>query len=399
MINPRRDKYMIFSEGTMASLGLKNRIVRSATWDIPVTVTRNVPDDVVDYYKTLTLGGSGMIITGDFPVTPDGPINASTSFSSVKVSGLEKIAEIVHKTDDRCRIIAQLNTGYVGKAPSERHSPFRKYPIPALDEDEIRVIIECFAQGVIQAKSLGYDGVQFHAAHGTLLCDFLSPYANKRQDDYGGTVKKRGRAIKEIVALARHYVGDFPILIKANCTDYVEGGIDINSFPEIALEIERAGIDAIEISGGRYDCLVRSEEELGFRPMPGAESHTRINSVDKQSYFYPYAEKLNLSIPIILVGGNKDVEHLEKMLKNGKVDFTAMCRPFICEPDLPNRWLMGEGKNVAKCISCNSCIYDMYMNVINKRARITRCLYKEDRKEYKKAQQWLSSWVESHKVQ
>ncbi len=395
----RRDNYRIFSKGVIAGLRMKNRIVRSATWDVPVTVTRNVSDDVVDYYKTLALGGAGMIITGDFPVTPDGPLTDSTSFSDVRVGGLEKIADTVHRTDERCRIIAQLNTGYVGKTPSERRSPFRKDPTPALAEEEIKIVIKCFAQGIIQAKSLGYDGVQFHAAHGTLLCDFLSPYANKREDDYGGTVKKRVKIIREIVTLARKEVGDFPILIKANCTDYIEGGVDIDSFPEIAAEIEHSGIDAIEVSGGRYDCLVRSKEELGFRPVPGAESHTRINSLDKQSYFYPYTEMLNLSIPVILVGGNKDVEYLEKLLSFGLVDFMAMCRPFICEPGLPNRWLSGEEKSVAQCKSCNSCIYDMYMNFINKNARITRCLYKEDKDEHKRAQKWLSSWVENHKVQ
>ena len=398
-IGIRRDNYKIFSEGKIAGLHLKNRIVRSATWDVPVILTRNVPDDVVDYYRAITLGGAGMIITGDFPVTPEGPLTSSSSFDDVGVTGLEKIADIVHETDGRGKVIAQLSTGYIGKAPSLRQSPFSKNPTPALSEKEIKVIIECFAQGVIKARSLGYDGVQFHAAHGTLLCDFLSPYANKREDDYGGTVRKRVRIINEIVTLARQEVGDFPILIKANCTDYIEGGVDIDSFPEIALEIELAGIDAIEISGGRYDCLVRTEEELGFRPMPGAESHTRINSVDKQSYFYPYTENLHLSIPIVLVGGNKDVEHLERLLKNGRVDFMAMCRPLICEPDLPNRWLSGKGKNVAQCISCNSCIYDMIRNFTDKHARITRCLYREDKGEYKTAQKWLSSWVEKHRVQ
>jgi 2,4-dienoyl-CoA reductase-like NADH-dependent reductase (Old Yellow Enzyme family) len=372
--------------------------VRSATWDVPITLTREVSHEVVDYYRTITLGGAGMIITGDFPVTPDGPLTSSSSFDDMGVSGLEKIADIVHKTDKRCKVIAQLNTGYVGKAPSQRQSPFSKNPAPALSEKEIEVIIECFTRGVFKAKSLGYDGVQFHAAHGTLLCDFLSPYANKREDDYGGTVRKRVRIIKDIVALARQHVGDFPLLIKANCTDYFEGGIDVDTFPALASEIQDVGIDAIEVSGGRYDCLIKTEAELGFRPVPGPGSHTRINSVDKQSYFYPYTENLHLSIPVILVGGNKDVEHLEKLLNNGRVDFMAMCRPLICEPDLPNRWLSGKGKSVAQCISCNACIYDMHMNFVNKNARITRCLYKEDKREYKKAQKWLSSWVENHRV-
>lgn len=394
----RRDNYKIFSEGKISNMNLKNRIVRSATWDIPVTLTRDVPDYVVDYYRDITRGGAGMIITGDFPVTTDGKLNKSSTFDDVKVSGLEKIAEIVHETDSQCKVIAQLSTGYISKAPSERKSPFRKEPIPALTEDEIKIVIRCFVQGVIRAKSLGYDGVQFHAAHGTFLCDFLSPYTNRREDDYGGTIKKRVKIIREIMSAAREEVGNFPILIKANCTDYIKGGIDIDSFPELALEIERAGIDTIEVSGGRYDCLVRSEEELGFRSVPAAESHTNLNTVEKQSYFFPYAEKLNCSIPIILVGGNKDVEHVEKLLRKGKVDFIAMCRPFICEPNLSNRWLLGKGSSAADCISCNSCIYDMYMSVIKKEPRITKCLYKKDKDEHKKAQKWLASWVENRRV-
>jgi 2,4-dienoyl-CoA reductase-like NADH-dependent reductase (Old Yellow Enzyme family) len=250
---------------------------------------------------------------------------------------------------------------------------------------------------VKRARDLGYDGVQFHAAHGTLLCDFLSPYTNKRTDDYGGTTENRVRIISEIVAGARNEVGDYPILIKANCTDYIVGGTNIDTFPELALQIEGAGIDAIEVSGGRYDCLLRSEEELGFRPVPAAESHTRINSIEKQSYFYPFAEKLNCTIPIILVGGNKDVENVEKLLQKGKVDFIAMCRPIICEPNLANRWLQGRGKSRAACRSCNSCIYDMFMNMNKRKPRVTRCLYREDKKEHGKAQKWLSSWVANHR--
>jgi 2,4-dienoyl-CoA reductase-like NADH-dependent reductase (Old Yellow Enzyme family) len=393
----QRDNYKIFSEGQIAGLNLKNRIVRSATWDVPVTVTKDVPDVVVDYYRELTLGGSGMIITGDFPVTPESEFTAATSYSDVRVTGLERIADVVHKTDDRCKVIAQLNTGFIRKAPSERVSPYTGRTIPALTEEEIRVLVKCFAQGVKKASDLGYDGVQFHAAHGTLLCDLLSTYTNKRTDDYGGTTKRRIRVIRDIVSKAREKVGAFPILIKANCTDYMPGGIDMDSFPELAFQIERAGIDAIEVSGGRYDCLLRSEEELGFRPVPGAESHTRINSIEKQSYFYQYTEGLHCSIPIILVGGNKDVEHVERLLQKGKVDFIAMCRPLICEQELPNRWLSGKGKNSAECISCNSCIYDMIMNASKGESKITRCLYKRDKKEHKRAQKWLASWVEKHR--
>jgi 2,4-dienoyl-CoA reductase-like NADH-dependent reductase (Old Yellow Enzyme family) len=224
---------------------IKNRIVRSATWDVPVTLTRKVPDIIVDYYRELTRGGSGMIITGDFPVTPDGELRETTTFSDVNVRGLERIAEIVHKTDARCKVVAQLSTGYLPRAPSTRMSLFTGRTIPGLTKEEIRILIKCFAEGVKRARDLGYDGVQFHAAHGTLLCDFLSPYTNKRSDDYGGTAKKGVRVIRDIVSAARKEVDDFPILIKANCTDYIPGGLDMESFPELALEIERAGKDDI----------------------------------------------------------------------------------------------------------------------------------------------------------
>src|SRR5208283_5097671 len=86
------------------------------------------------------------------------------------------------------------------------------------------------------------------------------------------------------------------------------------------------------------------------------EARTRINTRDKQSYFLTYAEKLNLSIPVILVGGNKNIEHMEQIMGEGKVDFFSLSRPLICEPNLPNRWLEGQGSATCECLSCNLCI-------------------------------------------
>lgn len=102
-------------------------------------------------------------------------------------------------------------------------------------------------------------------------------------------------------------------------------------------EIENTGVDAIEVSGGVWDCLVRSEEELGFPPVLIPESRTRINAAEKQSYYYDYVKNIGLSVPLILVGGHRNIERMENLLKVGKVDFLSLCRPLICEPDLPNR--------------------------------------------------------------
>jgi hypothetical protein len=193
--------------------------------------------------------------------------------------------------------------------------------------------------------------------------------------------------------------GDRGVHIKLNGTDYLPGGTDMDNVPELAREIEKAGVDAIEISGGMWECLVRSEEELGFRPVPSAESQTRLRDPTRQSYFLPYAERLSLSIPIILVGGNRDVERLEAILRQGSVDLIALCRPLISEPDLPQRWRQGRGSSGTDCISCNSCLYDMYTRLERGEPGIATCLVKQDLSRVEEAGRWLRTWVKENAIQ
>jgi 2,4-dienoyl-CoA reductase-like NADH-dependent reductase (Old Yellow Enzyme family) len=228
------------------------------------------------------------------------------------------------------------------------------------------------------------------------LSKFLSPHTNRRQDEYGGSVANRVRVVREIVSQARERVGDLPILIKANSTDYLEGGVDLDTFPDLARELQDAGIDGIEVSGGMWECLARPEEELGFRRVPAPESHTRIHKPEQQSYYLEYAEALDLSIPVILVGGNRDVEHLEEILQRGRVDLISLCRPLISEPDLPQRWLEGRGKSGTDCISCNSCLHEMFVHPGRPSPGLVRCIMKQDKEQHKEAQRWLAAWVEEN---
>jgi 2,4-dienoyl-CoA reductase-like NADH-dependent reductase (Old Yellow Enzyme family) len=160
------------------------------------------------------------------------------------------------------------------------------------------------------------------------------------------------------------------------------------------MEVEKAGVDAIEVSGGLRDCLVRSEKELGFPPVFPPESQTRIALPEKQSYFLKYVESLDLQIPVILVGGNRDVERLESIVRQGGVDFISLCRPLICEPGLPNRWRAGQGKSGTDCTSCNSCIYDQIVSYREGRLGVARCLLKEDPQQVKIARKWLTSFAQ-----
>jgi 2,4-dienoyl-CoA reductase-like NADH-dependent reductase (Old Yellow Enzyme family) len=205
-------------------------------------------------------------------------------------------------------------------------------------------------------------------------------------------VADRVRIVREIVSKARDKVDDFPILIKVNCTDYLEGGIDFDNFPELALEVQRTGVDAIEVSGGTMDCLVRTEEELGFRPVPIAEAHTRIGRAQKQSYFLRYIEAVDLDVPVILVGGNRDIERLEGIVQEGHADYIGLCRPLISEPGLPNRWLEGRGSPGTDCISCNSCLLAFMTG------GLPACVLKQDKARFREMQAQLALWVDEHRV-
>jgi 2,4-dienoyl-CoA reductase-like NADH-dependent reductase (Old Yellow Enzyme family) len=351
------------------------------------------------FYRDLAAGGVGLIISGDTPgfliEMLDDPSLKRRTIQDMYFDAFGSVADEVHRVAPECKMIMQLGGPGRGNGigPSDVPTPFREGSVKPLSVDEIQMITDAFAETISRVKESRLDGVQIHGAHGHgVLQAFLSPYSNRRADAYGGSAANRAQIIRELVSKARDRVGDYPILIKMNCTDHVEGGIDLDTFPEMAKEIERTGVDAIEVSGGSLDCLVRSEEELGFPPIPPAEARTRIGTPEKQSYYLEYVKGLRLDIPVILVGGNRNVERLEGIVQRGDADFVALCRPLINEPDLPNRWLEGRGSPTTDCISCNSCI------IAALSGQGPRCLFKHDKEQYKAAQEWLVSYVKDHRV-
>ena len=366
-----REQYRLFREGQIGNISVANRLVRSATFDPPVWRKRTVTERILSFYGEIACGGVGLIITGNVPVMAPSAVESYSadqpSYTYIQVPKYGEIASIIHNRSDACKVFAML-MGHMLVGPSAGTSLRWNAEITELSMQGISETVDCFVSAIADMKALGFDGVQLQGMglH-SCLSYFLSPYYNHRTDAFGGSAENRTRIVTEIVSKARKAVGDFPIIIKVCGTDNLKGGMDIDLFPEMVKAIEKTGVDAIEITGMPY-APHRKETE----PHP---------------YFLEYAETADVNRSIISVGGHRDAEEIEKVLQRGKVDYVALCRPLICEPDLPNRWLSGEGSSQAECISCNSCQYSVRAMGQDH----AMCLYKHDKENYRNAQDSYAS--------
>ena len=210
--------------------------------------------------------------------------------------------------------------------------------------EDISRVVDAFGAGARRAKDWGFDAVQLHGAHGYLINQFLSPLTNRRTDAYGGSIENRCRFLLEVYEAVRSAVGsDYPVMIKMNGSDNLEGGLTIEDAVFAAKALDKAGIDCIEVSGGT--------------PASGnmTPARTKINTPEKEAYNLSLASQFRSAVkcPIMVVGGFRSFEVAEKTIQES-ADYISMARPFIREPALVKRWQEGD-RSPARCISCNSC--------------------------------------------
>lgn len=334
-----RDAYTVFSPGQIGAVSTKNRFVRSATM-IAAAAGGSPTADYIKKHQELASGGVGTLITGFMiPTRADARWGGQLFVCEDSyIKGLEEFARGVHDADSQCRLFAQIGHSGDLVSPSGIKWPFPwKKKGRALSEDEIENIVTDFSDAVWRIKTAGFDGVELHGAHAYLLSTFLSPQTNHRTDKYGGTLEKRVHIIQAIMDKSRKRVGpDFPIMIKVNSDDNTDQGIRPETFPALADALVKTGVAALDVSGN--NCL-----------------QVDIEDTQDEAYFFPGAKALDVKTPIMLTGGNRSVEYMEKLLNTGEIDFIGLSRPLIREPDLPDRWLKGLGDERADCISCNGC--------------------------------------------
>ena len=351
----------LFSPGKIGNIQIKNRIVRSATHERSSEKYGYVGDTHIKIYTDLAEGGTGLIITGFTAVDPGGhgsPFQVGI-FDDSFTAGQKKLVSAVHDYSD-VKIATQLgHTGRLGKhvkyhpvAPSAVYAKSTDLTPRELNVEEIKRLIDKFIEAACRAYECGYDMVQLHGAHGYFLSNFVSPFTNKRTDEFGGSAENKSKIFVDIYNGIRDEVGkNFPITVKLQTQDFIPEGLTLEEAIEIVKILVDTGFSAIEPSGG-------GAEAMGIgKPYPSAI----VKKPEDENYFLPTALKLKPHMKdcaLILMGGIKNPISAENILKEKNADFIALSRPLIYEPDLPNRWKNGD-HSPAKCKSCNSCYFVM----------------------------------------
>lgn len=346
----------IFKETNLGSLKLKNVLVRSATWENMTTENGHMTKELYNIYEELAKSEVGLIITGYANVLKEEQPNHGMMeiYDDGFIEEYQRLTQLVHSHG--AKIIMQIAYGgtkttyKVGKrtiyAPGdipERGTGTQGKP---MTKEEILMVEDAFADAALRVKKSGFDGVEIHAAHTYLINQFLSPYYNNRTDEYGGSLENRMRFLVEICNKAREKVkNDFFIAVKLTASEFFEGGQSFKDTKEVAKKMEQIGIDAIELSGNIHG----KAQTMAGQEFDGC-------SIYKKGYFLEYACKLReeIQIPIITVGGFRDMETIETALTNYGVNAVGLCRPLLAEPDLFARWKNGDTRP-AICVSCSKC--------------------------------------------
>lgn len=345
----------LFEAGAIGSLELKNRMMRSATWEGMCDPDGRPTPKLTRCYQDLAKGGIGLIITGYTYVRPEGKQLPGKMglYDTGFETAYRQLTRAVHQ--DGGRIAIQLvhaggqadpkAAGRQAVAPSAvKAGGFPHLPME-MSGLEIEAVSDAFGQAAKRAMDWGFDAVQIHGAHGYLVNQFLSPLTNQRTDAYGGSLENRSRFLFDVYEKIRSTVGrGFPVFIKLNAADWIENGLSREDGLAVAERLSRAGIDAIEISSG-----TAASGDMG-------PARKKIDTPEKEAYNLDLAKDVKAAVtcPVIVVGGFRSLDVAQKAVAENHMDFISLSRPLIRQPDLPALWAQDKSLTCG-CISCNKC--------------------------------------------
>lgn len=347
--NSESEFKLLFEPGKIGNLILKNRLIVTAM------VTNycehnNIPSErLIRYMEKKAQGGWGLIITEDYAISPQGKgsKNLMGLWSDDQIEPNAEFVKRVHEAGScLCAQIyhagRETTEAVIGEqpvAPSAVKEPTMRDIPRELSIPEIHDIIQDFANAAFRAKKAGFDMIEIHGAHGYLVNQFMSSFANKRCDEYGGSIKNRARFAIEVVKAIKDKVGyGYPVSFRLNTSDEVEGGITPKEAAVFAKMLENAGVDLINCSQGMY---VSREAIIPPTAVPVA------NFVENAALIHK-----SVSIPVAVVGRINDPYLAESILATGKADFISMGRASLADPFFPNKAQRGAVEEIITCIAC-----------------------------------------------
>ena len=351
----------LFSPLKINNCKIPNRLVVTAMVTNYCNEDGTASNRYIAYHEAKAKGGWGLIITEDYAVNQHamGYKNIAGLWDDKQIESHKQLTETIHQYDSKvfCQIYHAgrqsshlVNGGVQPAAPSAIPCPWLREIPHELTIFEIEQIVRDFGACALRAQSAGFDGIEIHAGHGYLIAEFMSTYANKRTDKYGGCLDNRLRFLKEIYESVRSNVGDdFPVIIRFSADEAVQGGRDISETRVIAKLFEEWGIDALHVSTGVY-----GDHNKGIvSPMYVPHAWT----VDLAAEV-----KKIVNIPVITVNRINDPRMAESILEMGKADFIGMGRGSLADPELPNKAKAGDLTSIRYCIGClQGCTGALYL--------------------------------------
>lgn len=359
----------LFQPLRIGPLEIPNRLIMPPVKLGYGTRAGEVTERHIAFYRRRAEGGVGLIVTEPMYVAPNGkeiPTQLGL-YEDHLVEGLKRLVEAVH--DAGGRIAAHIN--HAGRAANPKLVPEAErvsssaVPCPSngviprpLTSEEIPRYVDLFAQGARRAREAGFDAVEIPFSHGYLIHQFLSPHSNRREDEYGGDFEARLRFGREVIAAVKGAVGeDFPIIVRINAKDYVEGGLELEDALRLAPELQKMGVSALSVTSGTM-C-----ESVPFCLYPIGTPKANL---------LPMASRIKaqVSIPVAVAGRVRTPGLAREALERGQADLIGLGRPLLADPDLPRKAREGREEAIVLCAACHQgCLAEL------RKGQSTSCMF------------------------
>jgi len=370
----------LFRPIRIGRMELPNRIVMAPLGTNLADVNGAVGQRLIDWYQERAEGGAGLIIVENSSADDRfgrGLAHQIRLTDPKFTPGLAELVEAIHEGGAKAAIQINIQGGGIdleltpgvqavgasavsylfdSSGPGSALPARLRKPktLRALGREEIQTLRESFIRAARIAQSAGFDAIELHGAHGYLLAGFLSPAANQRTDEYGGSPENRLRFIREVIEGVQEALGkDFPLLFRFSGQEYYEGGREIAESQGIARRLEELGISALHVSAGismRAEAYAWVNPPTAFPPAPFIDDAAAIKRV--------------VNLPVIAVGKIPSPALAEKILQEGKADLIALGRPLIADPQWPKKVREGREGEIRPCLYCNRCVRIMYRHPI-----------------------------------